>query len=106
MKQLGLFSKGIARINMERIDLEKYRELTKHIHCALRNYEMSHNFNDRCYALSLLSRVASSALDAHCIEADNQDVMSMTNLLDKVHEIIKLSAASSLFMQAKSRVLH
>lgn len=91
---------------MESINIEKYRELTKYVLCALRNYEMCNDLNERIYALTILSKAAQSALDAFCTEANNHDLISMNKALQKVQEIIKQSPTPSFIMPSESRVLH
>jgi len=91
---------------MESINLDKYRELTKYVLCALRNYEMCDDINERSYALTILSKAAQSALDSYCVEADNHDLLSMNSALKKVQDIIKDIPKPSFYIPTDSRVLH
>lgn len=106
IESIRIISKGLVRINMDGVNIDKYRELTKYILCALRNYEMCDDLNERSYALTILSKAAHSALDAYCSEASNYDLLSMNSALKKVQQIIKHSPKPSFFMQTDSRVLH
>lgn len=101
-----IFSNGIARINMESISIIKYRELTEHLVCALRNYEMSSTLDDRSYALVIISNVTRSILDIKCNGASVQDTVAMNSALKKAQETIRLCPIPTLVAHTQTGAHH
>lgn len=91
---------------MENITLEKYRDLTRHLVCALRNYEMSSSLDDRSYAVSILSNVTLSARVINCKQANIFDIVAMNYALKKAQEILHDSPAPSLITDNPKFALH
>lgn len=91
---------------MESISIEKYHELTEHLVCALRNYQMSSSLDDRSYALVILANVAHSALDISCNDATIQDTVAMNSALKKAQEIIMQYPIPTLVAHTQTSAHH
>lgn len=101
-----IFSNGIVSINMESISLEKYRDLTAHLECAIRNYEMSNNINDRSYALSIISNLICSTSDINCNEASAQDLVALNFAVKKAQSILKQFPTPTLAIHKRTSACH